>query len=195
MKPGTIDEDAITQCHDSDFEVSGDEEKSDADFSNDDADHENVDTLVGNLPDCTNPALLWRGLPVRQMPDHYGYGRNPAFWFTLNLPYNYLWEIHRFHKAVEEAKYVVCPHLKPEFTEESENINEKRVQFVVDNPDIVAQIHAIRVELNVRNVMSHIVPPDENFPFQYWLRFEWGLNGNPHVHGESYVANIYIFFF
>ena len=34
--------------------------------------------------------------------DTYGYNRIPAFWFTLNLPFNYLFEIHRFQRAVEE---------------------------------------------------------------------------------------------
>jgi len=36
--------------------------------------------------------------------------------------------------------------------------------------------------------MSIIVPPDEKLPFQYWLRFEFGKSGNPHVHGQAYVA-------
>ena len=37
--------------------------------------------------------------------------------------------------------------------------------------------------------MSGIVPPDLHQPFQYWLRFEWGSNGNPHAHGQAYAAN------
>ncbi len=48
-------------------------------------------------------------------------------------------------------------------------------------------MHALRVELLVRHVMSDIVPPDEDFPFQYWLRFEWGPGGNPHAHGKCHV--------
>ena len=36
--------------------------------------------------------------------------------------------------------------------------------------------------------MSQIVPPDDEQPFQYWLRFEYGQSGNPHVHGQAYVA-------
>ena len=47
---------------------------------------------------------LWhRGASV-QTRDAFGYERNPAFWFTLNLPFNHLHEIHRFAHATEEAK-------------------------------------------------------------------------------------------
>ena len=62
-----------------------------------------------------------------------------------------------------------------------------RCNWVLDNPDIVVTLHAIRVELLVRYVMSQIVPEDEAGPFQYWLRFEFGQNGNPHTHGVAYV--------
>ena len=63
-----------------------------------------------------------------------------------------------------------------------------RCNWVLDNPDIVVTLHAIRVELLVRHVMSHVVPPDELQPFLYWLRFEFGQNGNPHAHGISFVS-------
>ena len=63
-----------------------------------------------------------------------------------------------------------------------------RCNWVLDNPDIVVTLHAIRVELLVRCVMSHVVPEDELEPFLYWLRFEFGQNGNPHAHGVAYVA-------
>ena len=36
--------------------------------------------------------------------------------------------------------------------------------------------------------MANIVPPEDEEPFQYWLRFEFGGSGNPHVHGQSSVA-------
>ena len=35
--------------------------------------------------------------------------------------------------------------------------------------------------------MSKIVPTKEDTDFLYWLRFEWGKNGNPHAHGLAYV--------
>ena len=35
--------------------------------------------------------------------------------------------------------------------------------------------------------MSHVVPPEPQAPFQFWFRFEYGSNGNPHAHGLCYV--------
>ncbi len=49
-----------------------------------------------------SPRSVWSTLPRRQVSDAYGYGRIPAFWYTLNLPFNYLFEIHRFHKTVSK---------------------------------------------------------------------------------------------
>ena len=50
-------------------------------------------------------------------------------------------------------------------------------------------MHALRVELLVKTVMSRLVPETEAEPFLFWLRFEFGSNtGNPHAHGMSYVA-------
>ena len=63
----------------------------------------------------------------------------------------------------------------------------KRCNWVLNNPDIVVMLHAIRVELLVKYVMPYIVPPDSANPFQYWLRFEFGQSGNPHAHGLAYV--------
>ena len=36
--------------------------------------------------------------------------------------------------------------------------------------------------------MAEVVPCTDEEPFLYWLRFEWGMNGNPHAHGQSYVT-------
>ena len=47
-------------------------------------------------------AQYWGKLPSVQTTDTYGYGRIPAFWYTLNFPYNYLWEVHRFHHAIQD---------------------------------------------------------------------------------------------
>ena len=107
--------------------------------------------------------------------DTYGYGRSPAFWFTLNCPYNYLHEIHRFQDdrlcldAISRAS------------------KDMRFRWSLDNPDIVCQLHAIRVELIIRMVMPAVVPPTRKFPFQYWARFEEGYSGNPHAHGLAYA--------
>ena len=50
-------------------------------------------------------------------------------------------------------------------------------------------LHAMRVELQVRYVMANIVPATEEEPFLYWLRFEFGVSGNPHAHGKRHVGN------
>jgi hypothetical protein len=36
--------------------------------------------------------------------------------------------------------------------------------------------------------MADIVPSTPEEPFLFWLRDEWGVNGNPHVHGQCYVS-------
>ena len=61
------------------------------------------------------------------------------------------------------------------------------MQMVFINPDIIATLQAIRVELHVRLVVAHIVPRAAGQPFQYWLRFEFGPSGSPHVHGHIWV--------
>ena len=50
-----------------------------------------------------HPKTTWRQLPPLIRKDPFGYGRNPAFWFTLNYPYNYLFELHRFQNVTREA--------------------------------------------------------------------------------------------
>ena len=35
-----------------------------------------------------HPRALWYKEPNRTLRDDFGYGRIPAFWFTLNLPFN-----------------------------------------------------------------------------------------------------------
>ena len=61
------------------------------------------------------------------------------------------------------------------------------MQMFFNNPDIITALQAIRVELHVRLVVAHIVPQVAEQPFQYWLRFECGASGNPHVHGQNWV--------
>jgi hypothetical protein len=102
-----------------------------------------------------------------------------------------LFEIHRFQQAVqelvgggEESEGAPVDCLDPI----SRDAMTARCSWVVNNPDIVVTLHAIRVELLLHYVMRNIVPPDEENPFQYWLRFEFGQSGNPHGHGLAYVA-------
>ena len=61
-----------------------------------------------------------------------------------------------------------------------------RFRWSLDNPDIICQLHAIRVELMLRMVVPAIVPPTSRYPFQYWTRFEEGYSGNPHAHSILY---------
>jgi len=58
-----------------------------------------------------------------------------------------------------------------------------RSQWVRENPDLVSFVHALRVELQVRLLMSHVVPQEPRAPFQFWLRLEYGNNGNPRAPG------------
>ena len=146
-------------------------------------------------------------MPSRLIEDAYGYGRIPAFWFTLNLPFNYLYEIHRFQHATEElarrrqatdststaqdaatAAAAVSSDSVDCLDPVGKEAMEKRCNWVLNNPDIVVMLHVLRVEIIVNYVMRHVVPPSEEKPFQYWLRFEFGQSGNPHAHGFTYVV-------
>ena len=55
------------------------------------------------------PETLWRAAPAQVMDDPHGYGRNPAFWYTLNFPYNYLYELHRFAHATADLRRYGIP--------------------------------------------------------------------------------------
>ena len=126
----------------------------------------------------TPAARVWQTVPARVVRDTLGQGRIPAFWYTLNLPYNYLFDIHRFRDAVERCRQfspgddpAALPverteHLDP-LSREAES---QRCAWTLNNPDIVLMLQAIRVELPVRGVMSKVVPEDPSMPFQYWLR-------------------------
>ena len=125
-------------------------------------------------------------LPPCQVDDVWGLRRIPAFWFTLNLPYNHLNELHRFRDATAActtsfAKQTLStPELVPSCNTETLPLLQDRCEWVLHHPDLVVQLHALRVEILVRDVMAHIIP--------YWLRFEFGKNGNPHAHGQCYVS-------
>ena len=63
-----------------------------------------------------------------------------------------------------------------------------RYAWVLNHGDIVAFIHALRVELTIKYVMATLIPSTEEEPFLYWFRFEWGANGNPHTHTHTHTA-------
>ena len=69
--------------------------------SEDETDPDIPSVFSSTLP---HPDSLWSRLPEHVVEDSFGYGRIPAFWFTLNLPYNSLFDIHRFHEAVAQCK-------------------------------------------------------------------------------------------
>ena len=60
---------------------------------------------------------------------------------------------------------------------------------MLNNPDIVAILHSLRAELIVNYIMKEVVPCDRRFPFLSWMRPEWGVSGNPHHHGASFIAD------
>ena len=127
---------------------------------------------TSNVPDYKQ---LWYECATGICADTYGYGRSPAYWFTLNCPYNYLHEIHRFQddeKCLEPLDRVS---------------KDMRFRWSLDNPDLVCQLHAMRVELITRMVIPTVVQPTPKFPFQYWTRFENGYSGNPHAHAIGYA--------
>ena len=77
---------------------------------------------------------------------------------------------------------------EPESLDNSTDARSFRCSWVANNADLVAAVHALRVELQVRYVMQEVVPCTSDEPFLFWLRFEWGNNGNPHAHGKNYVS-------
>ena len=138
-----------------------------------------------------HPTELWASMPSHQIPDPFGYGRIPTNWYTLNLPYNYLYEIHRFRAAVAECSSLLhSSNDKSNMEDASTSASTGKsngCSWALDNADLVSQIHALRVELIVRYVIADIVPHHKDAPFQYWLRFEFGPGGNPHVHGQGWA--------
>ena len=136
-----------------------------------------VDESDGAPPPCAPAETVWGATPTSAgRRDEYGLGRIPAFWFTLNCPYNYLHEIHRFHADAVSSGST------------DDERRRLRTQWCFDHPDLVCLLHALRVELLVRMVMPCVVPTSEAQPFQYWVRFEEGQSGNPHAHGLCYAA-------
>ena len=53
---------------------------------------------------------------------------------------------------------------------------------------IFGSSNACNPKVNIRYVSANTIPCTVQQPYQYWARFEWGTNGNPHCHGQGYVA-------
>jgi len=97
--------------------------------------------------------------------------------------------VQKLSPATALAEGSDTPASHPALDSFSRESHALREQWTKNNPDIVAFMHALRVELIVHYVMRRIVPETEAEPFQFWLRFEFGSNtGNPHTHGVGYVS-------
>ena len=138
--------------------------------TNEDVDLQEVAVETEPAP---HPRDVWRTKPARVIPDAYGYGRIPGFWCTLNLPYNYLFEIHRFQYAGAEltqhtdaTTFTACAECLDPVTRTAAST---RVGWVLNNPDIVVTLHAIRVEVVMHYVLQKVVPPEEEQPFHLSL--------------------------
>ena len=98
-------------------------------------------------------------------------------WWTMNCHYNAVYDVQRMNvssklgDAAVDARY--------------DGDKQERFAFVRDNPDLVAQMIALRTELLMRMVMPAIVPHSAEAPFMAMARFETGPGGNPHHHGFS----------
>ena len=60
--------------------------------------HASVNTVDTADATVARYESLWLACSTGHTVDTYGYGRSPAFWSTLNCPYNYLHEIYRFQE-------------------------------------------------------------------------------------------------
>ena len=52
----------------------------------------------------THPTEVWRKLLFTCVAHRWGYGRCPAFWYTLNFAYNHCYDLHRFHRAIVDVQ-------------------------------------------------------------------------------------------
>ena len=117
-------------------------------------------------------------------------GLRPLSGFLVRLQFcrQSLLRFHRFHRATVFVKQRQDETWTPEPLNNSTEARAFRCNWVANNADLVATVHVLRVELQIRYVVQHIVhcTPDE--PFLFWLDFEWGANGLPHGHGKNYVS-------
>ena len=107
------------------------------------------------------------------VPDDVGLGRFPSLWWTQNPHYHAAFDMQRFNvKGTSLSEF-------------DEGQRRERSEFVRENADLVAQLMALRVELNMRVVMPAVVPHSDRFPYMAMARWETGGGGNLHAHGFS----------
>ena len=103
--------------------------------------------------------------------DRVGLGRISTFWWTLNCPYNYAYDVHRLNVSAQQAAEAVSP---------GRDVHRGvRYAFARDCPDVVAYAIALRTELHMKMVMPSVVPHSEEAPYLSMGRFECGSGGNP----------------
>ena len=61
------------------------------------------------------------------------------------------------------------------------------MHWTLNTYDLAVTLHTIHVEILTHYLKQNVVPPDDENPFLYWLRFAFGQSGNPHAHGIAYV--------
>ena len=115
-----------------------------------------------------------------EVGDSVGLGRIPSKWWTLNCPYNYVYDIHRLN--------VDAPKGAEALVSQDEKLRQVRYDFIRDAPDVASFQIALRTELNMKIVMPAVVPHSEKYPYLSMARYENGKNGNPHFHGVSVGA-------
>ena len=89
----------------------------------------------------------------------------------MNFAYNHCYDLHRFHNAVVAVQERKCQTWIPESLDNSTEGRNFRCSWVASNADLVAAIHVLRVELQVRYVMQQVVSCTAEEPFLFWLRF------------------------
>ena len=124
--------DAMERCfRDLDQSFSVEEETKDTFDLHESEEHENEDigddvpledtTSTHDSSEPSHPQTVWRQMPSQLRNDAFGYGRNPAFWFTLNFPYNYAFEFHRLQEATRELQRHTRPDQWTHFFNERRN--------------------------------------------------------------------------
>ena len=101
---------------DSEISMLASSQRSDEDITDDDVKMQGVELEDAKMVEAAaqpasqtwtttiHPEQIWRQLPLACVADRWGYGRSPAFWYTLNFAYNHCYDLHRFHKAVVAAQ-------------------------------------------------------------------------------------------
>ena len=86
-----------------------------------------------------------------RVEDMVGFGRIPAYWYTLNCAYNAAYDVHRLNVGAEYGAEAVQ-------TEAADVHAQARRDFARNCPDIVQYQIALRTELLMKVVMPALVP-------------------------------------